>query len=78
MKGPANFFTQALADLSLDELLTLIAMTYGRLGDLFVLLRFPEQLQGASRDFSAQLQNHLIQENEGLEDTLAPVPPATE
>ena len=39
VKGPANLFTQALAYLRLDGLLTLIAMTYCRLGDLFVLLR---------------------------------------
>ena len=56
VKGPANLFTQALADLRLDGLLTLIAMTYGRLGDLLVLLRYPEQLQGASRAFKAQLE----------------------
>ena len=56
VKEPANLFTQALADLRLDELLTLIAMTYGRLGDLLVLLRYPEQLQGASRNFNAQLE----------------------
>ena len=43
VKGPANLFTQALADLRLDGLLTLITMTYGQLGDLFVLLRYPEQ-----------------------------------
>ena len=46
VKGPANLFTQALADLRLNGLLTLIAMSYGRLGDLLVLLRYPEQLQG--------------------------------
>ena len=46
VRGPANLFTQALADLRLDGLLTLNAMTYGRLGDLHVLLRYPEQLQG--------------------------------
>ena len=56
MKGSANLFTQALADLRLDGLLTLIAMTYGRLGDLFVLLRYSEQQQGASREFNAQLE----------------------
>ena len=56
VKGPANLFTQALADLRLDGLLTLIAMTYGRLGDLLVLLRYPEQLQGTSREFNAQLE----------------------
>ena len=56
VKGRANLFTQALADLRLDGLLTLIAMTYGRLGDLFVLLRYPEQLQRASREFKAQLE----------------------
>ena len=55
-KGPANLFTQGLADLRLDGLLTLIAMTYGRLGDLLVLLRYPEQLQGTSREFNAQLE----------------------
>ena len=31
-------------------------MTYGRLGDLLVLLRYPEQLQGPSREFNAQLE----------------------
>ena len=56
VKGPANLFTQALADLRLDGLLTLIAMIYGRLGDLLVLLRYPEQLQGPSREFNAQLE----------------------
>ena len=56
VKAPANLFTQALADLRLDGLLTLIAMTYGRLGDLLVLLRYPEQLQGRSREFNAQLE----------------------
>ena len=56
VKGPANLFTQALADLRLDGLLTLISMTYGRLGDLLVLLRYPEQLQGTSREFNAQLE----------------------
>ena len=56
VKGPANLFTQALAELRLDGLLTLVAMTYGRLGILFVLLRYPEQLQGASREINAQLQ----------------------
>ena len=56
VKGPANLFTQALEDLRLNGLLTLIAMTYGRLGDLLVLLRYPEQLQGTSREFNAQLE----------------------
>ena len=55
-KGPANHFTQALADLRLDGLLTLIAMTYSRLGDLLVLLRYPEQLQRARREFNEQLE----------------------
>ena len=50
VKGPANLFTQALADLRLDGLLTLIVMTYGRLGDLLM------QLQGTSREFTAQLE----------------------
>ena len=49
-------FTQELADLRLDGQLTLIAMTYGRLGDLFVLLRYPEQLQGLMTEFDAQLE----------------------
>ena len=56
VKGSANLFTQALADLRLDGLVTLIAMTYGRLGDLLVLLCYPEQLQGTSREFNAQLE----------------------
>ena len=56
VKGPASLFTQALADLRLDGLLTLITMTYERLGDLLVLLRYPEKFQGTSREFSAQLE----------------------
>ena len=56
VKGPANLFTQALADLRLDGLFTLIAKTYGRLGDLLVLLHYPKQLQGTSREFNAQLE----------------------
>ena len=60
VKGPANSFNQALADLRLDGILTLIAMTYGRLGDLLVLLRYPEQLQGISREFNAQLETALL------------------
>ena len=56
VKGPANLFTQALAELRLDGLRTLIAMTYGRLGDLLVLLRYTEQLQGTSREFNAPLE----------------------
>ena len=60
VKGPANLFTQALADLRLDGILTLIAMTYGQPGDLLVLLRYPEQFQGASPEFNAQLETALF------------------
>ena len=49
-------FIQELTDLRPDGLLTLIAMTYGRLDDLFVLLRYPEQLQGPKREFDAQME----------------------
>ena len=49
-------FTQEIADLRLDGLLTLIVITYGRLGDLFVLLRYPEQLQGPRRKLDAQME----------------------
>ena len=78
VKGPANLFTQALADLRLDGLLILIAMTYGRLGDLLVLLRYPEQLQETSREFNAQLETASLKKDEELEDPLAPISPATE
>ena len=56
VKGPLVLNTQELANLRLDGLLTLIAMTYGRLGDLFALLRYPEQLQGPKREFDAQME----------------------
>ena len=56
VKGLLVLFTQGLANLRLDGLLILIAMTYGRLGDLFVLLRYPEQLQGPKREFDAQIE----------------------
>ena len=51
-----SFGRQELADLRLDGLLTLILMAYGCLGDLFVLLRYHEQLQGSKREFDAQLE----------------------
>ena len=56
VKGPANLFTQALADLRLKGLPTLIARTYGRLTVCSCVLRYPEQLQGTSREFNAQLE----------------------
>ena len=56
MKIPANLFTRALADLRLYGLLALIKMTYGRLGNLFVLLRYSEQFEGMNREFKAQLE----------------------
>ena len=56
VRGPVVLFTQELADLRLDGLLTLIEVTYGRLGDMFVLLRYPEQLQGPNREFDAQME----------------------
>ena len=56
MNGCVVLFTQELADLRLDGLLTLIVMTYGRLGDLFVLLKYPEQLQGPKKEFDAQME----------------------
>ena len=49
-------FTQELIDPRLDDLLTPIAIIYGRMGDLFVLLRYPEQLQGPKREFDAQMK----------------------
>ena len=49
-------FTQELANLRLDGLLTLILMTYGRLGDMFLLIRYPEKLQGPTREFDAQTE----------------------
>ena len=56
VKGPAIFFTNVLEDMRLDGLLTLITMTYGRLGDLFLLLRYLEQLQESGREFNAHLE----------------------
>ena len=56
VKGPLVLFTQELVDLRLDDLLILIAMIYGRLGDLFVLFRYPEKLQRPKREFDAQME----------------------
>ena len=56
VKGSVVVFTQELANLRLDGLLTLVVMTLGRLQDLFVLLRYPEQLQGPQREFDAQME----------------------
>ena len=56
VKGPVVRFSQKLAHLRLDGLLTLIVITYGRLGDLLILLRYPEQLQGSRRKVDAQME----------------------
>ena len=69
-EGTCDLFTQALADLRLDGLLTLISMTYGRLGDLLVLLRYPEQLQGPSREFNAQLETASLRKMKDLRTLL--------
>ena len=58
VKGPVVLFTQELADLRLDGLLTLIVMTYGRLGHLFLLLRYSEQLHGPKRELDAQMEQN--------------------
>ena len=61
LKRPAVLFTQVVTGLRLYGLLTMIAMMYGRIGDLFVLLSYPEQLQGSTKEFNAQ----AIEELEG-------------
>ena len=53
-KNP-GVFTQEITDLRLDGLLILVAMTFGRLGDPFLLLKYPEQLQGPKREFNAEM-----------------------
>ena len=88
VKRPVELFTQELADLRLDGLLTLIVMIYGRLGDLFVLLRYPEQLQGSRREFDEQMETasyrklkdwstlflqYLLQQNRSLTGEIKPV-----
>ena len=55
-KGPVVLFTQELADLRLDGLLTLLLMTYGHFVDI-VLLRYSEQFQGSGREFEAQIES---------------------
>ena len=77
MNGPAILLIQALADLRLDKLLTSIRMTYGRLGVMFVLLRYPEKLQGPSREFNA-VGGHLISNDEALDNASDSVSPPTE
>ena len=72
VKGSANLFTQALADLRLDGLLTPIAMTYGRLGGLLVQLRYPEQLQEQlasykkMKDWRLLLLQYLLQHDKSI------------
>ena len=73
VKGPVLLFTQELADLRLDGLLTLSVITYGRLGDLFVLLRYSEQPQGPRRELDAQMET-----TEGFEDLATSVPAEAE
>ena len=56
MKGPVVLFTQELTEFWLECFLTLLVMTYGQLGDLFILLSYPEQFQGSRREFDAQME----------------------
>ena len=41
LKGPVVLFTQELIELRLDGLPTQIELSYGRLGDLYIPLRYP-------------------------------------
>ena len=74
VKGPAVLFTQEQTDLRLDGLLTLIVMTCGRLGDLFVLFKYPEQfnkqLDRAAyrkmKDWRSLLLQYLLQQSRSL------------
>ena len=77
VKGPVVRFTQELLDIRMDGLLTLIVMTYGRLGDLFVLQRYLEprrefdaQMETASyrklKDWTTLLLQYLLQQNRSL------------
>ena len=70
VKGTVVLFTQELADRRLDGLLILIVMTYVRLGDLFVLLRHPEQLEGPKREFDAQMETASYRKLKGLRTLL--------
>ena len=74
-KGHVPLFTQELADLRLVGLLTLEVMTFCRFGDLLVLLRYPEQLQGSMREscissglFRAELGGSTGTENTGEQE----------
>ena len=77
VKGPANLFTQALTDLRLDGFLTLIAMTYGRLGDCSCCYATPNNSRERVENSTCSWKPPRTGD-EGLGDTLAPVPPATE
>ena len=51
VKGPVVLLTEAIQNLRLDGLLTLIAITHGNLGGLMKLTRYPEQMIGNVKKF---------------------------
>ena len=54
VKGPAILLTGGVQNLRLDGLLTLIAITHGKLGGLMNLTRYPEQMKENVRKFDVK------------------------
>ena len=54
VKRPVVLLTEGIANLRLDGLLTLIAITHGNLGGLMNLTRYPEQMRDNARKFDVK------------------------
>ena len=50
-KGPAVLLTEGMQNLRLNGFLTLVATTYGRLGELITLTRYPKQMRQNGKKF---------------------------
>ena len=77
VKGPANLFTQALADLRLAALHPdrYDVWSFGRSARAIAL---PRATSGNESWVQRAVGNRLAQEDEGLENSLAPISPASE
>ena len=59
-KGPAVLLTEGMQNLRLDGFLTLVATTYGRLGELITLTRYPKQMRENVKKFDMKRATNSI------------------
>ena len=70
VERPAILITEGVQNLRLDGLLTLIAITHGKLGGLVKLTRYPERMIGDVKKFDVKKATDLWNKIRDLRHTL--------